>query len=139
MFCALVTVSQQLADLKTGVFTNARAAEEAKTAPILVLQIRSEDVTKASFAQYNLAQEDCGKVWSLATLKTRNGQFQIEGEVPKVAIHDTGARGIILGKTFAASLPLCYPSLLIPAGAFMTTSGQEEKNVMKTKHPLQTI
>ena len=125
--------------MKTGVFSNARQAEEAKAAPIPMLKISAENVSDTSFAQYNLAQEDCGRVWSLATLETGNGQLQIEGHVPKVAILDTGAGGIILGKSFAASLPLCHPSLLIPAGAFMTASGQEERNVLKTKHALTFI
>ena len=104
-----------------------------------VLKVRDEDMLGASFAQHNLAQEDCGRVWSLATLETGSGQLQIEGHTPRVAILDTGAGGIILGKTFAASLPLCHPALLIPARAFMTTSGQEEKNVLKTKHALTFV
>ena len=104
-------------------FANTRTAEEAKTTPMLVLKVRDEDMLGASFAQYNLAQEDCGRVWSLATLEIGSGQLQIEGHTPKVAILDTGAGGIILGKTFAASLPLCHLALLIPAGAFMTASG----------------
>ena len=51
----LETVSQELSDLKTGVFSNARQAEEAKATPILVLKIRAEDVSDTSFAQHNLA------------------------------------------------------------------------------------
>ena len=44
----LVTVFQQLSELKSGVFTNARIAEEAKTAPLPVLKDRDEDVMGAS-------------------------------------------------------------------------------------------
>ena len=79
----LATVSQQLSDLKTDVFSNARKTEEAKKAPIPVLKIKAEDVTKASFAQYNLAHEDCGKVWSLATLETGNGLIQLRDTYPR--------------------------------------------------------
>ena len=78
-------------------------------------------------------------MWSLATLDTEGDQLQIEGHTPRVAILDTGAGSIILGKTFAASFPLCHPALLIPAGAFMTASGQEENNVQKTKHALTFV
>ena len=71
----LVTVSQQLSHLKSSVFANTRTTEEAKTAPIPVLKVRDEDMLGASFAQYNLAQEDRGRVWSLATLGTESGQL----------------------------------------------------------------
>ena len=56
-----------------------------------------------------------------------------------MAILDTGAGSIILGKTFAATLPLCHPALLIPAGSFVTASGAEEIGVQKTKHALTFV
>ena len=90
----LVTVSQQLSDLKSSVFANTRTAEEAKKTQMPVLKVRDEDMLGASFAQYNLVQEDCGRVWSLATLETGSGQLQVEGHTSRVAILDTGAGGI---------------------------------------------
>ena len=102
----LVTVTTQLSDLRASVFANTRTAEEARATPTAVLKTNETYLLGAAFAQYNLAQADCGKVWSLATLNTEGGQLQIEGHTPRVAILDTGAGSIILGKTFAASLPL---------------------------------
>ena len=115
----LITATGQLAALRTTAFANTRAAEEAGAAP------PKEDVADlqtTAFVQYNLAQADCGRVWSLATLNNESGQFQIEGHTPRVAILDTGAGSITLGKTFAATLPLYHLALLIPAGSFMTAS-----------------
>ena len=71
----LVTVSQQLSDWKSSVFANTRTAEEAKKTQMPVLKVRDENTLGASFAQYNLAQEDCKRVWSLATLETGSGQL----------------------------------------------------------------
>ena len=66
----LVTVTNQLSDLKSSVFANTRTAEEASAAP---LKGDVADLLTAAFAQYNLAQADCGRVWSLATLNTVSG------------------------------------------------------------------
>ena len=57
-----MTVSQQLSYLKSSVFVTTRTAEEAKKTQMPVLKVRDEDMLGASFAQYNLAQEDCGRV-----------------------------------------------------------------------------
>ena len=132
----LVIVTDQLAALRTSVFANIHTAEETGAAPP---KGDVSDLLTATFVQYNLAQADCGRVWSPATLNTDSGQLQIEGHTPRVAILDTGAGSIILGKSFAANLPLCHPALLIPAGSFMTASGAEETNVQKTKHALTFV
>ena len=100
------TMSKQLSVIKSGVFAKARVAEEAHGAPLLTVQLKTNEATDASFAQYNLAQEECGRVWSLATLETGNGQLKIEGRIPKIAILDTGAGGIILGKPSSLSSEL---------------------------------
>ena len=100
----LITATGQLAALRTTVFANTRSTEVAGAAPPME---DVADLQAAAFVQYNLAQADCGRVWSLATLNIEGGQLQIEGHTPRVAILDTGAGSIILGKSFAATLPLC--------------------------------
>ena len=99
----------------------------------------TENASAATFARYNEAQRLCGNTWTLATLDTGRGQLEIEQKVPRVAIMDTGAGKIILGKKFADTLALCDPTLLVPAGSFVTASGQVEKGVMKTKHALTFV
>lgn len=75
----------------------------------------------------------------MATLDTSGGMLEIEGFVPKIAVVDSGARGIILGKTFAKNIPLCHESMLTPVGAFLTASGEEVTGVMKITHTLSFI
>lgn len=56
----LSTVTQELAQLKGEVFHDKRTPEQAKMAPLLVLMVMLEAVTRATFERYNEAHKRCG-------------------------------------------------------------------------------
>ena len=68
----------------------------------------------------------------MSTLITTSGQLQIEGRTPTVAVSDTGAGAIILGKTFSSRIEKCQPQLLEKAGTLTTASGAEETGLKNT-------
>ena len=82
--------------------------------------------------KYQKAQQQCGKHYAMSTLITTARQLQIEGRTPTVAILDTGAGAIILGKTFASRIEKCQPQLLEKAGTLITANGAEETGLKKT-------
>ena len=133
----LAEMNKQLTELKGDVFLNQRAAEQAKMAPMPVVTVMSENVARATFKKYNEAQQRCGDTWAMATLNTNQGQIDIQGFVPKIAVVDTGAARIILGKKFAENIKLCGQGMLRPAGSFLTASGEEVTGLMKTAHCLE--
>ena len=75
----------------------------------------------------------------MATLDTTGGTLEIEGFVPKVAVLDSGAGGLILGKSFAKQIDLCHEGLLTPAGAFLTPTGELITGVKKTVNTLSFV
>ena len=133
----MAEMTKQLTELKGDVFQDQRAAEQAKLAPMPVVTVMSDNVARATFQKYNEAQQRCGDTWAMATLDTHKGQVEIQGFVPKIAVVDSGAARIILGKKFAENIKLCGKEMLRPAGAFLTASGEEVTGLMKTMHCLE--
>ena len=62
----------------------------------------------------------------MATLCTGNGQLTIEGMTPKIAVIDTGASAVILGKSFAQKIDKCRSPYLAYGDSFITTGGNED-------------
>ena len=83
-------------------------------------------------SKYENAQCQCAIIFAMAMLVTSICHFQIEGHVPTVAVLDTRAGSIILGRKFANKLARCQPPVLVLAGFFITATGVGEHGVEKT-------
>ena len=97
-----------------------------------VIHITPMDWIESLEERYRRAQVNCRRRYAIATLDTHLGQLEIEGNVPKTAVLDTGTGAIILGKSFAAKLLKCLDVLLELSHTFVTSSGAEKLGVRKT-------
>ena len=69
----------------------------------------------------------------MATLITTEGQLQVDGVTPRIAIIDTGAGAIILGRSFARKTDRCQFQYLAFGDTFVTATGQEKTSLGRTR------
>ena len=84
-------------------------------------------------SKFNIAQRRVRRRCSMASLISSHAQLEIEGKVPKVAIIDTGASSMILGKSFAKQLYKCALQYLAQGDTFVTSGGKVEKTSGRKK------
>ena len=89
--------------------------------------------------RYNAAQEGHEKKYAMAQLITTDGQLEIEGIVPRIAVVDTGASAVILGRSFARRMDRCHPPWLVYGDSFITAGGHETKSLGRTKLHLKFV
>ena len=75
----------------------------------------------------------------MATLNTGDGQLQIEGSTLSIAVIDTGASAVILGRTFARKIDKCRAPHLSYGDFFITIGGNEEASVGRSTRPIEFI
>ena len=75
----------------------------------------------------------------MATLCTGNGQLTIEGVVPKIAVIDTSASSVILGRSFARRIDKCRHPLLTYGDSFITAGGNEDKSLGRCTLPIHFL
>ena len=96
------------------------------------LQAREEE-------RYQAVQKQNRKKMTMATLINGDGQLQIEGLTPKIAVLDTGASAVILGRDFANAMAKCRTPWLARGGVFVTANGQENQSLGRTIKMLEFI
>lgn len=72
----------------------------------------------------------------MATLNTGDGQLQIEGFTPRIAVIDTGASAVILGRSFAIKIEKCTSPHLSYGDTFITAGGNEEASMGRSRAPI---
>ena len=107
-------------------------AEEEK-APIPVLMLQQLNARKMISEKYRLAQKRHRMKFSMATLITTEGQLQVDGKTPRAAVIDTGARAIILGRSFAKSIDKCQSKYLAFGDTFVTAAGQDTPSLRRRR------
>ena len=75
----------------------------------------------------------------MATLVTIEGQLQINGVTPRIAVIDTGASAVILGKSFSCRIDRCKSEYLAHGDTFVTAGGHETPSLGKTRLLLEFI
>ena len=63
----------------------------------------------------------------------------MEGRIPRVAVIDTGASSIILGRAFGLHMDRCQPENLVFGDTFVTAGGTAENCLGRTKNHLSFI
>ena len=66
--------------------------------PLPVITVATDDMDPFILTKNGNAQDRCNKSFAMTTLVTNAGRFHIEGHMSAVAILDTGADAIILGR-----------------------------------------
>ena len=107
-------------------------AEEQK-APIQVQVVQQINEGKMIAEKYSKAQTRHRMKFSMATLLTLEGQLQVDGRTPRVAVIDTGAGSIILGRDFSKSIDRCQQKYLAFGDSFVTAAGQDTPALGRTK------
>lgn len=116
----------QAVTLRVTLFNESKKREQTKPA-MLVLLVQQDQLALSMVAKYEKAQQNCRKNYTMATLITTSGQLQIEGRTPKLAVLDTGAGAIILGRSFAKHIALCQPEFLEKQEHLSKQVGQKKK------------
>ena len=83
------------------------------------------------------AQND--KQMTMVTLITGQGQLTVEGHEPAIAVLDTGASAVILGKGFARKMFRCLPPYMGPGEEFITADGKTCKSLGNAVEKLEFI
>ena len=72
----------------------------------------------------------------MATLVTGGSQLEVEGKRPRIAIIDSGASSVILGRSFSSEIRRCNKEDLILGDTFVTAGGNTENCLGRTKDHL---
>lgn len=72
----------------------------------------------------------------MATLVTGGSQLEVDGKRPRIAIIDTGASSVNLGRSFSSELRQCRKDELIFGDTFVTAGGNTENCLGRTKKHL---
>lgn len=96
---SIAVVQEQVAKLKTTLYELARAKEQK--VPLPILMVHEAKAAKLVAEKYREAQRGYQRRYAMATLVTTESQLQIEGLTPTIAMIDTSASAIILGRSFA--------------------------------------
>ena len=88
----LGSVQDQANAMEVILFDIAKAEEQK--APVQVLVVRQLSEGNLIAEKYRLAQRRHRMKFSMATLLTTEGQLQVDGRTPRVAVIDTGAGAI---------------------------------------------
>ena len=90
-------------------------------------------------ARYHHVQTQNDKQMTMVTLITGQGQLTVEGHEPTIAVLDTGASAVILGKAFARKMFRCLPPYMAPGEDFITADGKTCKSLGNATEKLEFI
>ena len=110
-----------------------RVKEKEKNDTLPVVVVHTYDLSKTRVQRYHETQISSAKRYSMATLNTTHGELLVEDRVPGVAVIDTRASSIILGRAFGLHMERCQPPSLIYGDTFITAGGNSKKCIGKTK------
>ena len=113
--------------------------DESRPRPLPVMVIHHENLLQDQVERYHEAQVLSGKKYSMATLITGQSQLIIEGRIPRVAVIDTGASSVIVGRAFGLHMDECQPENLIFGDTFVTAGGTKEKGLGRTINHLKFV
>ena len=109
--------------MEVNLFDIAKAKEQK--APVQVLVVQQLNEGKMIAEKYRLARKRHRMKFSMTTLLTTEGQLQVDGKTPQVAVIDTRAGAIILGGSFANRIDRCQSKYLAFGDSFVTAAGQD--------------
>lgn len=84
-------------------------------------------------SQYHEKHRVFDRRYSLAAFVTANGELDVDDEVSRRAVIDSGASSIVVGRDFAAKLLRCAQSNLVFGDSFTTAGGTKEQSLGRTK------
>ena len=101
--------------------------------------VSTDGVHGAMVARYREAQLHSSYKWAMTTLVTKGGGLWVEGIMPRIAVVDTDASAVIMGRSFAAKFEQCKFLKLDYGATFITASGREDQALGRTKQPINLV
>ena len=115
------------------------AASEESNHRLSVLMVADQHVDDHLEERYRKAQRHNHRRYTMTTLVTKGGELRIEGIAPRIAVLDTGASAVILGRNFAKQFRECRNQNLTHGDTFITANGTESAALGRSKMPLEFI
>ena len=111
-------IQKQTILLQTRLSTALEEERHNNFTPLKVVMVHQDHIPNMLNRYYYDAQVYAGNKYSMSTILTTSGALLIEGHRPKVAVIDSGASSIILGKKFASKIDKCRPTNLVTSDTF---------------------